>query len=237
MTFALDLGILVVLLAFFGLGLKRSPIQELIATAGIVLGALLAFEWVGPWSSDVASFINMGQPTSQLIVSYALFLGTALVAGYGLVFILPNPKSIKFYWRPAAGVISAFNGSLILGYLLTFAQMYYYNRTADSPILSSYAAWILINWVGLVFVALVILMVPVIAVLLVVRWAKRPKKAKPAVQAKPAQAASSQPRPATPPSGGASQASGADPGNVNGADLGATKSTPAGSEGLKEGSS
>lgn len=229
MSFALDFGVVVVLLAFFGLGLKRSPIQELIATAGIVLGALLAFEWVGPWGGDVASFINFGQPTSELIVSYLLLLGTTLVAGYGLVFILPNPRSIKIYWRPAAGVISAFNGSLIMGYMFRFAQLYYYKQAADSPLLSSYAAWFLMNWVGLIFVALVVVMVPVIAVLLAVRWVRRPKKTKSAIQTTPSQAASSQPSPAATPSTGASAA--------NGAGLGAAPGASASPEGAKEGTS
>ncbi len=229
MSFVLDFGVVVVLLAFFGLGLKRSPIQELIATSGIVLGALLAFEWVGPWGSDVANFINFGQPTSELIVSYLLFLGTTLVVGYGLVFILPNPRSIKFYWRPASGVISAFNGSLIIGYLFRFAQVYYYKQAADSPLLSSYAAWFLMNWVGLIFVALVVVMVPVIAVLVAVRWVRRPKKTKPAMQTTSSQAASSQSRPAATPSAGAS----AD----NGAGLSAASGASVSPEGVKEGTS
>jgi hypothetical protein len=199
MNYALDIAIVIVMLAFLGYGFTRNPIRELIATAGIILGALVAYEWVGPWGNDFANFagfLALDKPTSELIVSYGLFLGSVVIVGYGLTFLLPAPRPVKFFWRPVSAVLGLFNASLIVGYLARFAQIYYYNRASGSPLVQSYTAWALMNWVGLVFVGIVILLVPAIAGAVIFRVLTTKKEVKPVTAApgKPGTAAPVKPR-------------------------------------------
>ncbi|HEX5506307.1 MAG TPA: CvpA family protein [Thermomicrobiales bacterium] len=152
----LDLLMALIIVMFIPIGLWRGALREWVALAGILLGAALAAEWAYPWGGDLANELLIDPKLARFAVGALLFLAVTLFIGYGAGMALPYRPDLSWPNRLLGALLGLGNGALILSSALRIMQHNLFDDQASSPLLGSALAYVLIEQIGWVLLALTV---------------------------------------------------------------------------------
>jgi uncharacterized membrane protein required for colicin V production len=167
MTWNLGLDFLLVLLIvlFAPIGFVRGPIKELLATLGVLFGALLAEYWSRPWGGDLDSYTNIGEDPGAFVVAMAFLVSATFVIGYGLGAVLaPLPYSTPA--RVIGGVIASLNGILLVSFTLQYVRFFLLSDENEASLNDSLVVRLLLDQLGWILLIAGVLAVPVLIYIL-----------------------------------------------------------------------
>lgn len=113
----LDILLGLVILLFVPFGIRRGVAKEAMVSAGILLGATLAARFGPAWSAELGARFNWQPSTASFTVSALTLFACTFLIGYGGGAALGASRPGTFS-RLAGGLLAAFNGALLLSYLL-----------------------------------------------------------------------------------------------------------------------
>jgi hypothetical protein len=139
-------------------GLRRGLTKEGITLIGIVLGALLVQIWVPIWSPILARRTDLSLVTTLWLLALLVFLGTALLSGYGGSLLL-RPSMLRSRERIAGALLGLLNVGLLLAFALRYTQRWFFGEASGRQPVTS---WIrqdplsrfLLDWAGVVLLCL-----------------------------------------------------------------------------------
>lgn len=160
------MGLTIVLAATVGVlaltGLLRGVRRGVVALAGTLLAAVLVDLWnerLSGWLRDAVGPERPALPTFTLVAT--LFLLTALIVGYGGSALLPRPdpkakKPVAVVDSLLGALLGALNGTLIVSYLLRYAEEIWRDDTVTElvaaspvgPVLEQWLPWFVMAMVG-----------------------------------------------------------------------------------------
>ena len=117
----LDILLGLVILLFVPFGIRRGAAKEAMVSAGIFLGAALTERFGEPAAQELAGRLGLESRVATFTSSTLLILGTTFLLGYGggAALGVTRPGVLS---RLSGGVLAAFNGALLLSYLLSWIE-------------------------------------------------------------------------------------------------------------------
>ena len=132
----LDILLGLVILLFVPFGIRRGVAKEAMVSAGILLGATLAARFGPAWSAELSSRLGWEPGTAAFMASALTLFAATFLVGYGGGAAL-GPSRPGTLARLAGGLLAAFNGALLLSYLLGWIdQLLQQGAALDDGILS-----------------------------------------------------------------------------------------------------
>lgn len=125
MTLAITIVSALLLVGLAIVGFLRDLRRGLAALAGTLAGALAVGFWADPLTRDLARRFASADPNALArSANIAIFIATAVLAGYGGGLLLGKPEEPRsLAGRLACALLGLVNGALIGGYLLRFAAI------------------------------------------------------------------------------------------------------------------
>ena len=112
-------------------GARRGPIKEGMALMGVLLGALLITLWAERWGGVISRQTGWRPGIGQWVAMLVLLWGTALLAGYGSVALLPRrPERLSPVLRAGGALLGLLNGGLLIAFTLRYTQLLVYGESA-----------------------------------------------------------------------------------------------------------
>jgi hypothetical protein len=172
----LDLLLALVLVMFVPIGLWRGALREWMTLAGILVGWIMQVEWSGSssWGGDLAALLKLDPTLASFFVAALLFLGTALIVGYGSGAMLPYRPDLSWPNRAFGACLGLGNGVLILSGLLRIMDQTLFGGQSGSPLRLSGLGEFLIVYVGWAYLLMLIVLLGGIVAGVAARLAGRP---------------------------------------------------------------
>jgi uncharacterized membrane protein required for colicin V production len=164
----LDILLVVLVLLFAPIGFMRGPVKELLVTLGVVFGALMVEFWARPWGRDLDFYFDIGDDAGAFVVAMAFLMGTTFIGGYGLGLLLA-PWTYSIRGRAAGALTSALNGALLVSFSLQYVRLFLLSDANEEALEESYSVGFLMNEVGWIMLAAVVLLPAVIVYALITR--------------------------------------------------------------------
>jgi uncharacterized membrane protein required for colicin V production len=132
----LDVLLGLVILLFVPFGIRRGAAKEVMVSAGVLFGALLAERFGRAWGAELAARLTLDPGMATFAASAAILFASTFLLGYGggaaLGKVRPGTLS-----RLVGGLLAAFNAGLLLAYLLAWIDAFFGQGAAlDDGILS-----------------------------------------------------------------------------------------------------
>jgi uncharacterized membrane protein required for colicin V production len=119
----LDLLLGLIVLLFVPFGIRRGAAKEVMVSAGILFGALVATTWADRGGAELAARFGVDSRVAPFVVAMAALFAGVFLIGYGGGAALGR---IPQGWMShlVGGLLAIVNGALFLTYLLRFLDAY-----------------------------------------------------------------------------------------------------------------
>lgn len=147
-SIVLDLLLMLIVFLMMAIGAYRGGMREAFSAGGLLLGVLVATEWLETWGGWLARNTSLSDGGARFLVAVTTLTLVTLAVGYGVGSAFnyhPGPGGRLF------GVVLAGGEALIaMSYVLTWLRVYLFDAAEPDVIQSTFLARLLDGDAGLV---------------------------------------------------------------------------------------
>ncbi len=137
-SLVLDALLILILLLLIPIGMYRGGLREVCASAGLLLGILVANQWAVRWGDALEDITGIDLGVSRFVVAVAIIVVIAGVIGYGAAAAFPHKPGPG--GRVFGGLIALANGIVFLGALIQLVSTYLNDGSYPEIIREAYVA-------------------------------------------------------------------------------------------------
>lgn len=137
-SIVLDILLILIVLLMMAIGAYRGGLREAFSAAGLLLGVLLASEWLDTWGGWIADNTSLSDGGGRFLVAVMSMMLATILVGYGV--------GSSFNYHPGPGgrmyglVIAAGSSLVAISYILTWLRAFLFEDNDPSVIGDTYVA-------------------------------------------------------------------------------------------------
>lgn len=147
-SIVLDILLVLIVLLLMAIGAYRGGLREAFSAGGLLLGVLLANEWLDTWGGWFARNTNLSDGGARFLVAVTVMTAVTIAVGYGVGSTFnyhPGPGGRLF------GMVLGFGIALVaMSYVITWLRLYLFDGDGPDVVTSTFLARFLDGDAGVV---------------------------------------------------------------------------------------
>lgn len=150
-SIVLDILLVLVMFLMMAIGAYRGGLREAFSAAGLILGVLIATEWLDSWGGWLARNTSLSEGGARFLIAVITMLVVTIAVGYGV--------GSSFNYHPGPGgrmfgsVLAAGFTLVAISYVLTWLRVFLFDEQVPEVVQNTYIARFLDGDAGFVLLA------------------------------------------------------------------------------------